>query len=187
VTTPPHQDFLNNQGTPGLTAAWIPLGDCPRRRGPLAVLRGSHRFGVLPLEFHLGAGNRQAVLPPEMIERLTWVTTDMSAGDVLVFGALTVHASLHNTTREMRLSVDFRFQRQGEPLTELVLEPHFGRLSWDEIYEGWDSDELKYYWRDLDYRVVPFDRTAFEQSAPSDTEIIKVLMYEESLDRRFSR
>ena len=42
VSTPPHQDFLNNQGSPKLTAAWIPLGDCPMKQGTLAVLRGSH-------------------------------------------------------------------------------------------------------------------------------------------------
>ena len=64
VTTPPHQDFLNNQGTPSLTAAWIPLGDCSMNQGTLAILRGSNRFGVLPLAFHMGPGNRQAVVPP---------------------------------------------------------------------------------------------------------------------------
>jgi hypothetical protein len=58
----------------------------------------------------------------------------------------------------MRISVDFRYQVEGEPLTELVLHPHFGRLTWDEIYENWspDSDRFRYYWRDLDFEVVPF-------------------------------
>ncbi len=37
VSTPPHQDFLNNQGTPRLTAAWIPLGDCPMKQGTIAA------------------------------------------------------------------------------------------------------------------------------------------------------
>lgn len=63
VTTPPHQDYRNNQGTPRLTAAWIPLVDCPLEFGPLAILPGSQRLGLLPLDFHLGPGNRQAVLP----------------------------------------------------------------------------------------------------------------------------
>ena len=136
VSTPPHQDFLNNQGSPQLTAAWIPLGDCPMKQGTLAVLRGSHRYGVLPLEFSLGPGNRQAVVPNELRDRLTWVTNDFSAGDVLLFGALTVHASLHNATGRMRLSVDFRYQCEGEPASDLVLEPHFDRLSWERDLRG---------------------------------------------------
>jgi hypothetical protein len=158
VATPPHQDFPNNQGTPNLTAAWIPVGDCPRDLGALAVLRGSHRYGLLPLSPHPAAGNRQAVVPPEMLRDLRWVTTDFEAGDVLVFKSHTVHAALHNATEfNLRVSVDYRYQCEGEPLTDLVLHPHFGRITWDEIYEHWASDDLKYYWKDLDYEVVPFD------------------------------
>jgi ectoine hydroxylase-related dioxygenase (phytanoyl-CoA dioxygenase family) len=158
VATPPHQDYPNNQGTPNLTAAWIPVGDCPRDLGALAVLRGSHRYGLLPLAPHPAAGNRQAVVPDEMLRELRWVTTDFRAGDVLVFGSHTVHAALHNASEfNLRVSVDFRYQNEGEALTEGVLEPHFGRLTWAEIYEGWESDEYQYYWRDLDYEVVPFE------------------------------
>ena len=40
-TTPPHQDFPNNQGTVDLYACWMPLGDCPEDLGGLSVLRGS--------------------------------------------------------------------------------------------------------------------------------------------------
>jgi ectoine hydroxylase-related dioxygenase (phytanoyl-CoA dioxygenase family) len=157
VATPPHQDYPNNQGTPNLTAAWIPVGDCPRDLGSLAVLRGSSRYGLLPLDAHPAAGNRQAVLPEEMLRDLRWVTTDFEAGDVLVFSSHTVHAALHNATEfNLRISVDFRYQREREPLTELVLHPHFGRISWDEIYAGWKSEAFQYYWHDLEFDVVPF-------------------------------
>ena len=178
VSTPPHQDFLNNQGSPALTAAWIPLGDCSMKQGTLAILRGSQRYGVLPLQFSLGPGNRQAVVPNEMRDRLSWVTNDFSAGDVLLFPAMTVHASLHNATGRLRLSVDFRYQCEGEPASDLVLEPHFGRMSWDEIYADWQSDELKYYWRDLDFPVVPYDRTPFQSSAPHIEQLREVFVYE---------
>jgi hypothetical protein len=178
VSTPPHQDFLNNQGSPALTAAWIPLGDCPMKQGTLAILRGSQRCGVLPLEFSLGPGNSQAVVPNEMRDRLTWVTNDFAAGDVLLFSALTVHASLHNATGRMRLSVDFRYQCEGQPASDLVLKPHFGRLTWEQIYAGWESDELKYYWRDLDFPVVPYDRTPFRSSEPDLDQVREALVYE---------
>ena len=63
VSTPPHQDFLNNQGSPALTAAWIPLGDCPMKQGTLAILRGSQRYGVLPLRVQPGGGKQPGRCP----------------------------------------------------------------------------------------------------------------------------
>lgn len=172
VSTPPHQDYPNNQGTPSLTASWIPVGDCPRDLGALAVLRGSHRYGVLPLAPHPAAGNRQAVVPDEMLRELRWVTTDFAAGDVLLFGSHTVHAALHNASEfNLRVSVDFRYQREGEALTELVLHPHFGRLTWDEIYAGWKSDRYQYYWRDLDYEIVPFEEFPLAGEAAGTGEL----------------
>jgi len=157
VTTPPHQDYPNNQGTTNLTASWIPLGDCPKLLGPLAVLRGSHRFGVLPLEPHPGPGNRKSRIPRELLETLRWVTTDFALGDVLLFHSLTVHAALHNASESyLRLSVDFRYQQEGEELTEPCLEPHFRRQTWEQVYAGWSSTRWQYYWKNLDFRVVPF-------------------------------
>jgi hypothetical protein len=169
ISTPPHQDYPNNQGTETLTAAWVPVGDCPRSLGGLAVLRGSHRYGVLPLDRHMAAGMRCAVIPEEMLEELRWVTTDFRTGDVLLFPSTTVHAALHNCSEfNMRISVDFRYQLEGEPLTPIVLEPHFRNLTWAQVYEGWSSTELQYYWRDLDYEVVEFDD--FELVSPADDQ-----------------
>lgn len=159
ITTPPHQDYRNNQGTPRLTAAWIPLADCSMAQGGLAVLRGSHRAGLLPLQYHLGPGNRAAVLGDD-VAKLPWVSTDFRQGDVLLFPALTVHRALPNLDpQSMRLSVDFRYQVEGEALTPGCLQPHFARTSWEDIYRDWSSDEYKYYWRDKSYLTVPWDET----------------------------
>ena len=163
ASTPPHQDYPNNQGTPSLTAAWIPVTPMVGAMGGLAILRGSHKWGRLPLARHLGAGNRCAVVPDDMAEACHWVTTDYDLGDVLLFPSLTVHAALDNAHEfDLRLSVDFRYQLEGEPLTPIVLEPHFQRLTWDEIYAGWEHTDLQYYWRDLDYEVVPFEAFPLE-------------------------
>jgi ectoine hydroxylase-related dioxygenase (phytanoyl-CoA dioxygenase family) len=154
--TPPHQDYPNNQGTEDLVACWIPLGDCPVDLGGLSVLRGSHRFGVAPVDFALGAGNVEAQLD-QRYAQLQWVGGDFELGDALVFHSLTVHRSQPNITDRLRLSVDYRFQREGEALTAGCLEPHFGRLSWEDVYRTWTRDDLKYYWRDKRYVVVPWD------------------------------
>jgi ectoine hydroxylase-related dioxygenase (phytanoyl-CoA dioxygenase family) len=157
--TPPHQDYPNNQGTPDLYACWIPLGDCPVDLGGLAILERSHERGVLPLTFSLGPGGRQTVLDEELASH-RWLTADFRAGDALVFHSLTVHRSLNNQYRDrMRLSCDFRFQREGEELVARSLLPHFARLDWDQIYASWTGPTPRRYWEALDYRVVPWDNT----------------------------
>lgn len=176
ATTPPHQDFPNNQGSPRLTAAWIPLADCPISAGPLRVLSGSQALGTLPLQYHLGPGNRAAKLPSEA-ESLEWHCSDFAAGDVLLFGAKTVHAACHNlNVKSLRLSVDFRYQPAGDPLTQLCLEPHFQRLSWEDIYQTWAEDRLKYYWLRERYTVVPWDDSLHRLSEEDAEEGLRMAL-----------
>jgi len=155
-STPPHQDYVNNQGTPDLYACWIPLSDCPQAMGSLAVLEGSHKLGLLPVEYSLGAGHRQSSLPPEAAS-LEWAASDFKLGDVLVFHSLTIHRALSNDTDRMRLSVDYRYQAEEQAMTERCLRPHFEREDWSEIYQGWDREDLKYYWRDKRLEFVPWN------------------------------
>jgi ectoine hydroxylase-related dioxygenase (phytanoyl-CoA dioxygenase family) len=198
--TPPHQDYPNNQGTEDLYACWIPLGDCPTELGSLAVLRGSHRFGVAPVEFALGPGTTQ-IKQDGRYEPLTWVGGDFECGDAIIFHSLTVHRSLPNTTNQMRLSVDYRFQREGEALTPGCLEPHFGRVQWEQIYGGWSREDLKYYWRDKRYSVVPWQPTLGEPTReeleravllwlewdPASREAIVAEMRRQKLEQREQR
>ncbi len=173
-TTPPHQDFPNNQGTADLYAGWIPLGDCPRQLGGLSILEGSHRLGLLPLDFSLGAGGRQARLPMEA-DDLRWLSTDFRCGDLLVFHSLTLHRSLPNLSGDrFRLSVDYRFQEEGAALTETVLQPHFGRLSWEEIYHGWTDRHLCYYWRDKNYEIAPWNEQLHELPPEHLSEAVRL-------------
>ncbi|MFK8049912.1 MAG: phytanoyl-CoA dioxygenase family protein [Halioglobus sp.] len=155
-STPPHQDFPNNQGTSELYASWIPLSDCPGNMGPLAILEGSNRLGLLPLEFSLGDGHRQASLPAEA-QSLDWVGGDFTLGDVIIFHSHTVHRALPNNSERMRLSVDYRFQAEGEDITESCLTPHCNRQSWSDIYANWDREELKYYWQHKRVNRVPWN------------------------------
>jgi Phytanoyl-CoA dioxygenase (PhyH) len=155
-TTPPHQDYPNNQGTFDLYACWMPLADSSVHDGTLSILRSSHKLGIAPLRASLGAGNRRAELN-HRYEELDWVGGDLGLGDALIFHSLTVHRALPNRGRSMRLSVDYRFQREGEALTDGCLQPHFARLSWDDIYAGWGRDDLKYYWRSKLYTADEWD------------------------------
>ena len=157
-TTPPHQDYVHIQGTPDVWTAWIPLGDCPRALGGIRVLVGSHREGVYPVQRMSGAGG-VGVRTEGMSG--DWVEGDLAAGDALFFHSQTIHEGLPNTTDRFRLSVDYRYQAISKPVTEASLLPHFNRFAWDWVYEGWQSSELQYYWREFDLQLAPFSRDVY--------------------------
>ena len=90
-TTPPHRDQTYLKREDEVWSAWIPLGDCPRSQGSLAVLPRSNHDGLAP-------GAR-------------WRGFDFAAGDVLFVNSLTLHRALVNRSAEIRISVDLRFCR----------------------------------------------------------------------------
>lgn len=108
LTTPPHQDaaYLENAGD--VWTAWLALGPCPRRLGPLALLPGSHRGGVRP---HAAVVRGGDIVGTEVPDDAPWQSSDLEAGDVIFFSALTVHRALPNvTTDQLRISVDYRYR-----------------------------------------------------------------------------
>ena len=36
--------------------------------------------------------------------------------------------------------------------------PHGDQLSWEEVYAGWQSTDIQYYWKKHDLNIVPLDR-----------------------------
>lgn len=146
-TTPSHQDYVHIQGTKETYTAWIPLGECPEALGSLAVLRGSHTLGILPVYRADGAGGLG--IDTDSLQN-QWVGGDFGLGDVILFHSLTVHKALPNTMpNQMRLSADFRYQPLSHPVHSSSMEPHHGQVRWDEIYSDWKEAQLQYYWRRL--------------------------------------
>ncbi|MFN8442938.1 MAG: phytanoyl-CoA dioxygenase family protein [Caldilineaceae bacterium] len=163
-TTPPHQDYVHIQGTPDVYTTWIPLCDCPQELGGVAVLARSHTFDILPVHKASGAGGLG--VDTDAID-LPWYTIDYQAGDVLCFHSHTVHKGLPNrTTNQLRISVDYRYQGLSGTIVEDGLDPHYRRLSWDQIYEGWSHPELQYYWRNLPLHTVERDRSYHQNAKP---------------------
>ena len=151
-TTPPHQDFILVQGTPEVWTTWIPLGPCPVELGGLAVLRGSHDRGILPVHQAMGAGGlrvKSACLDGD------WITGPFETGDTLFFHSKTVHQGLPNISgNRIRLSVDYRYQKLGAKIMDKNLGVHQGRVTWEEVYAGWESDRFQYYWEGHQREVV---------------------------------
>jgi len=131
----------------------------------LLVLAGSHRDGILPVHRADGAGGLGIDTRPLPQE---WHGSDFAAGDVLFFHSHTVHKALPNqTTDQLRISVDYRYQGLSQPVVEDGLLPHYNRLSWPEIYADWQSTQYQYYWRELNVQTVPRDRSYQENAAPA--------------------
>jgi len=107
LATPPHQDRHFIEREHAFWTVWVPLGDCPRELGGLAVLPESHRVG---LREH--ADGLRAVVPDDAV----WATADYACGDVLAVHCLTVHRACPNLTRDrVRISADFRYEPAGRP------------------------------------------------------------------------
>ncbi len=101
TATPPHQDRFFLRQPARIWTVWIPLGDCPLRLGPLALLPGSNRNGIQP---HVE--NRI----PEAQSSGWWAVSSMRSGDVLMFDSQTIHRACPNLTHnQIRFSADFRY------------------------------------------------------------------------------
>ncbi len=155
VPTPLHQDYPFIQGTSGTWTGWIPLGDCPRPMGGLTVLRASHHLGYVPVQTTRGAGGLAAQLCPT--DPPDWAEIDYQAGDVLAFPAFTIHRALPAVVKDqIRLSLDVRYQPIDEAIEARSLKPHCG-LTWEDIYAGWQRDDLKYYWQHIPLKIEGWD------------------------------
>jgi hypothetical protein len=159
VTTKAHQDFPNVQGTTEAFTAWMPLIDCPMQVGPLQVAAGSHTQGVFDFHIGAGAGGIEIVDPLEG----RWVSGDFAVGDVLIFHSMAVHKGVPNRSDKLRMSMDVRYQLASEPFNPDNANADGQPLSWDDIYAGWRSQDLQYYWQKIPLVLKDFDCTWFDK------------------------
>jgi ectoine hydroxylase-related dioxygenase (phytanoyl-CoA dioxygenase family) len=158
--TPPHQDYIYIQGSHSFWTCWYPIGDCPMTMGGLSMLRGSHREEVLDFHIAPGAGGFESLLCDM---DYTWVQGDYECGDFVTFPSHMVHKSLPTQMPErIRLSSDTRYQPVSAEFQWKSLLPHMRYKTWDEIYSGWKSEDLKYYWKKYPLRMIDWDPSLAE-------------------------
>ena len=141
--TYPHCDVVYmGRGTKNLYTAWVPFGDVPLHVGGLILVEGSHRNeelrnGYCTLDVDTACQNRSnqselnaAGYPGfgaisldlhqtrESIGGKLLTAREFKMGDVLIFSIFTLHGSLDNQSKEIRLSTDSRYQLASEPLDE---------------------------------------------------------------------
>lgn len=149
-------------GDPECFTAWIPLHDCPIDVGPLQIMQSSHHFGF---QNHEDENRHVPEIPTGSAIGGDWVGGQVKAGDVLLFHSLTVHAAAPNHSQQLRISLDCRFQDYRRVLNpaNLAFAGDSGK-SWERTYAGWNSEDLKYYWKALPLELQP-SRAEIEQLA----------------------
>lgn len=169
VKTPvEHQDAVF-QTPSGSWTAWLPLGDCSRSQGALAMLAGSHLLDIMDL-----TGNQDEVSNGwrEIYQNmdLDWHVGDFQMGDVLVYNTKVIHkASPNQKPNQIHLSCETHYQRLSEPVDPELLEPQRGSdlLTWDDIYQDWNDTSLMHYWRNkklkLKKRTESYTRKSIKQ------------------------
>jgi hypothetical protein len=167
LTVHAHQDYRFMGGDPECFTAWIPLHDCPDEVGPLRIMEGSHHFGF---QSHENENLHVPEIPAGSAIGGEWTGGEINAGDVLIFHSLTVHAAAPNRSKQLRLSIDCRFQDYNRVLnpSNLAFAGESGK-SWEKVYSGWQRDDLKYYWKDMPLNLKPSIAELQELSAVADS------------------
>jgi hypothetical protein len=153
LTVRAHQDYRFMSGDTECFTVWIPLHDCPPDLGPLQILEGSHRFGVVS---HEDENLHVPEIPTGALTEGDWVSGPIHAGDCLIFHSLTVHAASGNHSQRLRISMDCRFQSYERAIhpANLAFSGESGK-SWEATYAGWRSNDLKYYWEKMPLNLQP--------------------------------
>jgi hypothetical protein len=114
---------------------WVALDDISTDLGGLAVLRGSQTYQhrAIPANGKAPDGGQEIPGP----ESPDWVTTSFRAGDVVLFHCYTIHQSLPNRTRRVRISADYRWKAAGGPLHVGTLMPHRYFSKYPDV-PGWN-------------------------------------------------
>ncbi len=118
---PWHQDLAylipEEAGETLVVNVWLPLVKAYRENGCMQVIRGSHRYNLIPHNFNEktpghtgGKGISEADLPSGDI-----VTAELDVGDVLLTNERVVHRGLPNRGNTVRWSVDTRYSQIGLP------------------------------------------------------------------------
>lgn len=114
------------RGSNRIHTAWLALGDIPAEEGPLMVLENSHRFddlldAIRDVDYDSSDTPKVQVLENTVEfarqRQARLLTADFQAGDVVVFGMLSMHGTLdnHSSAGRVRLSVDVRYQPEADP------------------------------------------------------------------------
>lgn len=105
-----HQDWRTGQGSLDSVVLWFPLIDCDADLGSLQIIPASHTSGLMKADTSGYTGSIQ-----EEIAEESYVQTAFEMGDLLIFSAFLIHRSGENITKNIRWSLQLRYNNIAEP------------------------------------------------------------------------
>ncbi len=119
---------------------WIPLIDATVENGCLEVIPHAHRDGVL---IHRPSETFYLEIPDDALPDVDPVVVPVKFGSVLLFTNLTPHRSIPNISKQVRWSVDSRYQDAAKPTG---YQPEAGFLARSKLHPDnvvTDPEEFK--------------------------------------------
>ncbi len=111
-----HQDngvVIEEADETEMLTVWFSLEDTDVEQGPLKIVPGSHRSGLLThCQNYQGKGGRE--VPEKLFEAEKTVPIPVKRGDVILLHRLNVHGSLSNVSDRIRWSFDLRYNPIGQ-------------------------------------------------------------------------
>lgn len=107
-TVPAHQDVYSTEGSANSAVVWLPLTNLPKELGPLEIVPGSHKHGLLTSRVEEGFGM------VDVYGDKDFISTELEPGDALFFSSYLVHRSGNNTTNSIRWSAHVRYNDMND-------------------------------------------------------------------------
>jgi hypothetical protein len=141
-----HQD--NGVVTPDaddtkMLTVWFPLRYAGIEHGCLQVVPRTHERGLMP---HCPAGPGGLQVPEKVVSRDGAIALPMHPGDLLFIDKMTLHNSLPNTSKEIRISFDLRYNPVGQPTGRGAFPGFVARSEQAPHTELHDADEWAQLW-----------------------------------------
>jgi len=145
-TTLWHQDngvVLPEADQTEMITVWYPLGDAPISAGPIRLVPGFHRNGLVT---HCQANGGGVRITPQVFEDQPQLSLPLKRGDVLLMHRLMPHSALPNTSDNVRWSFDLRYHPVGQPTGRENYPGFVGRSRSAPQTELHDADQWRQSW-----------------------------------------
>jgi len=116
--TPWHQDegTMNNKGRfkTDLVTVWIPFTKTTKKNGCMLAVPGSNKFGLI--NHCPGSKGQVEIKNSELIHKnCKMVPLEAEIGDIIILNKRLFHCSLPNNSKNLRISMDLRYNKAGQP------------------------------------------------------------------------
>lgn len=150
-----------------MITAWFSLTDTPVESGPLNVVPGSHRSGLLThcLDYDGNGpefrGGRQ--IPRRLFEKDQAIPLPTRRGDVIFLHKQIVHGSLSNVSDQIRWSFDLRFNPIGQNTGREIFPGFVARSRANPDSELRDPEEWRRMWLACRTRMAKINQTGMDE------------------------